>query len=215
MYWTQWLWLIITPALYLLFSTPKVWFRTVLQLPWVIRSMWSISTCAVSASSSLIRWRRCWCTNRSTPEQRGTRLSSCQASRTVTLGRASISAWSVEPSSGTQTNCCCIKSCTWERQVRVSAVLHMCAVHVRLFCLEMVFGSACNQHLGALFSELCEVTEVDSVDAEVPIQYQCLECLALFDTPELWLAHRQTHSRSSTHSSLNTDTVSTQTHSHW
>ncbi|XP_048007909.1 zinc finger protein 574 [Megalobrama amblycephala] len=61
-------------------------------------------------------------------------------------------------------------------------------------------------HMSEAGQELCEVTEVDSVDAEVPIQYQCLECLALFDTPELWLAHRQTHSRSSTHSSLNTDT---------
>ncbi len=68
--------------------------------------------------------------------------------------------------------------------------------------------------MNALFLELCEVTEVDAVDAEVPIQYQCLECLALFDTPELWLAHRQTHNRSSTHSSLSTDTVSTHTHTH-
>ncbi|KAK7147550.1 hypothetical protein R3I94_010161 [Phoxinus phoxinus] len=61
-------------------------------------------------------------------------------------------------------------------------------------------------HMREAGQELCEVTEVDSVDAEVPIQYQCLECLALFETPELWLAHRQTHSRSTTHSSLNTDT---------
>ncbi|XP_016388441.1 zinc finger protein 574-like [Sinocyclocheilus rhinocerous] len=61
-------------------------------------------------------------------------------------------------------------------------------------------------HMREAGQELCEVTEVDAVDAEVPIQYQCLECLALFDTPELWLAHRQAHNRSSTHSSLNTDT---------
>lgn len=61
-------------------------------------------------------------------------------------------------------------------------------------------------HMREAGQELCEVTEVDAVDAEVPIQYQCLECLALFDTPELWLAHRQTHSRSSTHSSLSAGT---------
>ncbi|XP_016357236.1 zinc finger protein 574-like isoform X1 [Sinocyclocheilus anshuiensis] len=61
-------------------------------------------------------------------------------------------------------------------------------------------------HMREAGQELCEVTEMDAVDADVPIQYQCLECLALFDTPELWLAHRQTHNRSSTHSSLSTDT---------
>lgn len=76
------------------------------------------------------------------------------------------------------------------------------------------FESACNQHINALFTELCEVTEVDAVDAEMPIQYQCLECLALFDTPEMWFAHRETHNRSSTHSSLGNDTVSTHTHTH-
>ncbi|XP_028837482.1 zinc finger protein 574 isoform X2 [Denticeps clupeoides] len=54
--------------------------------------------------------------------------------------------------------------------------------------------------------ELCEVVEAGGTETEAPvstpIQYQCLECLALFDTPELWLAHRQSHSRSSTHSDL-------------
>ncbi len=84
-----------------------------------------------------------------------------------------------------------------------------CTVH-----LVGEFESGCNQRIHALFLELCEVTEVDAVDAEVPIQYQCLECLALFDTPELWFAHRQTHNRSSTHSSLSNDTVSTHTHTH-
>ncbi|XP_062321576.1 zinc finger protein 574 isoform X1 [Osmerus eperlanus] len=52
--------------------------------------------------------------------------------------------------------------------------------------------------------ELCEVLETDEAggDAQVsgPVQYQCLDCLALFDSPEVWLEHRQTHSRSSTHS---------------
>lgn len=33
-----------------------------------------------------------------------------------------------------------------------------------------------------------------------PVHYQCLDCLALFDSPETWLEHRRTHSRSSTHS---------------
>lgn len=72
----------------------------------------------------------------------------------------------------------------------------------------MGYSNPCNQHVNALFSEICEVTEVGGAISEVPIQYQCLECLALFDTPDLWLAHRQTHSRSSTHSTLSTETVS-------
>ncbi|XP_064154486.1 zinc finger protein 574 [Anguilla rostrata] len=54
--------------------------------------------------------------------------------------------------------------------------------------------------------ELCEVVESGEAVTAPPvsgqIQYQCLECLALFDTPEVWLAHRQTHSKSSTHSAL-------------
>ncbi|KAG9337739.1 hypothetical protein JZ751_028236 [Albula glossodonta] len=54
--------------------------------------------------------------------------------------------------------------------------------------------------------ELCEVVE-SSESMTVPqvsgqIQYQCLECLALFDTPEVWLAHRQTHSKSSAQNTL-------------
>lgn len=68
-------------------------------------------------------------------------------------------------------------------------------------CQSIVFNVA-----NALCSELCEVTEVGGTSAEVPIQYQCLECLALFDTPEVWMAHRQTHTRSSTHSTLSTET---------
>lgn len=55
-------------------------------------------------------------------------------------------------------------------------------------------------------TELCEVAETDAAVAAVPIQYQCLECLALFDTAELWMAHRQTH-KISTHSDMS-DTVS-------
>ncbi|KAM9309709.1 uncharacterized protein znf526 isoform 2-T3 [Pholidichthys leucotaenia] len=55
--------------------------------------------------------------------------------------------------------------------------------------------------------ELCEVieTEVGS-DPPVtgPVQYQCLDCLALFDSPKTWLEHRRTHSRSSTHSNTET-----------
>ncbi|KAM9353161.1 uncharacterized protein znf526 [Symphorus nematophorus] len=57
--------------------------------------------------------------------------------------------------------------------------------------------------------ELCEVLETEAAGTEAqvpgPVQYQCLDCLALFDSPETWLEHRRTHSRSSTHS--NTDTV--------
>uniref|UniRef100_UPI0037E76E78 zinc finger protein 574 n=1 Tax=Semicossyphus pulcher TaxID=241346 RepID=UPI0037E76E78 len=57
--------------------------------------------------------------------------------------------------------------------------------------------------------ELCEVLETEEAGsgAEVsgPVQYQCLDCLALFDSPDTWLEHRRTHSRSSTHS--NTETV--------
>lgn len=35
-------------------------------------------------------------------------------------------------------------------------------------------------------------------------QYQCLDCLALFDSAEAWLEHRRSHSRSSTHSNAET-----------
>ncbi|XP_028327372.1 zinc finger protein 574 [Gouania willdenowi] len=54
--------------------------------------------------------------------------------------------------------------------------------------------------------EICEVMEMKEDISEVqvqesgPVQYQCLDCLALFDTAEMWLEHRRTHSRSSTHS---------------
>lgn len=58
-------------------------------------------------------------------------------------------------------------------------------------------------------TELCEVAETEEAVAAVPIQYQCLECLALFDTAELWMAHRQTH-KISTHSNMS-DTVSIHT----
>ncbi|XP_036394534.1 zinc finger protein 574, partial [Megalops cyprinoides] len=54
--------------------------------------------------------------------------------------------------------------------------------------------------------ELCEVVESSETVTVPPvsgqIQYQCLECLALFDTPEVWLAHRQTHSKSGTQNTL-------------
>ncbi|XP_071397324.1 zinc finger protein 574 [Centroberyx affinis] len=56
--------------------------------------------------------------------------------------------------------------------------------------------------------ELCEVLETEEAGSEAqlsgPVQYQCLDCLALFDSPEIWLEHRQTHSRSSTHSNTET-----------
>ncbi|KAL0985085.1 hypothetical protein UPYG_G00152720 [Umbra pygmaea] len=59
--------------------------------------------------------------------------------------------------------------------------------------------------------ELCEVLETDEAGADGqasgPVQYQCLDCLALFDSPEVWLAHRQTHSKSSTHSVSETEYV--------
>lgn len=58
-------------------------------------------------------------------------------------------------------------------------------------------------------AELCEVLETEEAGSEAqvsgPVQYQCLDCLALFDSPETWLEHRRTHSRSSTHS--NTETI--------
>ncbi|XP_056301014.1 zinc finger protein 574 [Pseudoliparis swirei] len=56
--------------------------------------------------------------------------------------------------------------------------------------------------------ELCEVLETEEGSEgqlSGPVQYQCLDCLSLFDSPETWLEHRRTHSRSSTHS--NTETV--------
>ncbi|CAJ1062590.1 zinc finger protein 574 [Xyrichtys novacula] len=57
--------------------------------------------------------------------------------------------------------------------------------------------------------ELCEVLEAaeagTGVEVPGPVQYQCLDCLALFDSPDTWLEHRRTHSRSSTHS--NTETM--------
>uniref|UniRef100_A0A3P8SPT7 Zinc finger protein 526 n=1 Tax=Amphiprion percula TaxID=161767 RepID=A0A3P8SPT7_AMPPE len=50
--------------------------------------------------------------------------------------------------------------------------------------------------------------EADETGSETrvsgPVQYQCLDCLALFDSPETWLEHRRTHSRSSTHSNTET-----------
>lgn len=56
--------------------------------------------------------------------------------------------------------------------------------------------------------EVCEVLEAEDGQSEVkasqPVQYQCLDCLALFDSPEAWLEHRRTHSRSSTHSNTET-----------
>ncbi|KAM7421156.1 hypothetical protein PAMA_015355 [Pampus argenteus] len=49
-------------------------------------------------------------------------------------------------------------------------------------------------------------TEEAGSDAQLsgPVQYQCLDCLALFDSPETWLEHRRTHSRSTTHSNTET-----------
>ncbi|XP_066575515.1 zinc finger protein 574 [Amia ocellicauda] len=62
--------------------------------------------------------------------------------------------------------------------------------------------------------ELCQVVEssAESAGLSAPpltaqIQYQCLECLALFDSPEVWLAHRQTHSKAAGH----TDTTAQET----
>uniref|UniRef100_A0A3Q4HYQ7 Zinc finger protein 526 n=1 Tax=Neolamprologus brichardi TaxID=32507 RepID=A0A3Q4HYQ7_NEOBR len=56
--------------------------------------------------------------------------------------------------------------------------------------------------------QLCEVMEAEEAGSEAqaagPVQYQCLDCLALFDSPETWLEHRRTHSRSSTHSNTET-----------
>uniref|UniRef100_A0A3B3C859 Zinc finger protein 574 n=1 Tax=Oryzias melastigma TaxID=30732 RepID=A0A3B3C859_ORYME len=53
--------------------------------------------------------------------------------------------------------------------------------------------------------QVCEVLETEHANAEGhltgPVQYQCLDCLALFDSPETWLEHRRSHSRSTTHSS--------------
>lgn len=67
----------------------------------------------------------------------------------------------------------------------------------------------CNRTLFSCRStEFCEVLETEEADSEAqvsgPVQYQCLDCLALFDSPETWLEHRRTHSRSSTHSNIET-----------
>ncbi|KAK7886844.1 hypothetical protein WMY93_026465 [Mugilogobius chulae] len=55
--------------------------------------------------------------------------------------------------------------------------------------------------------DLCEVEVEENPEAQVsqPVQYQCLDCLALFSSPETWLEHRRTHSRSTTHT--NTDST--------
>lgn len=53
--------------------------------------------------------------------------------------------------------------------------------------------------------DMCEVIETqvevkqEPQDSQ-PVQYQCLDCLALFNSAETWLEHRHTHSRSVTHS---------------
>ncbi|XP_074539451.1 uncharacterized protein znf526 [Halichoeres trimaculatus] len=56
--------------------------------------------------------------------------------------------------------------------------------------------------------ELCEVMEAEEAgagaEASGPVQYQCLDCLALFDSPDTWLEHRRSHTRSSTHSNTTT-----------
>lgn len=66
-------------------------------------------------------------------------------------------------------------------------------------------------------SEVCEVLETEDASSEAQVsgtvQYQCLDCLALFNSPETWLEHRRTHNRSSTHSNTET-TVRDATHSH-
>lgn len=53
-------------------------------------------------------------------------------------------------------------------------------------------------------AELCEVLESNESPSEAQIlenvKYQCLDCLAMFYSPEMWLEHRKSHSRSSTHS---------------
>ena len=69
--------------------------------------------------------------------------------------------------------------------------------------LKLVFQ--CSIFLGMFVpSELCEVLETDEAGAEDsgPVKYQCLDCLALFDSPDVWLEHRNSHSRSSTHSKM-------------
>lgn len=56
--------------------------------------------------------------------------------------------------------------------------------------------------------ELCEVLEAQEAGAGAQMlesaQYQCLDCLALFDSADTWLQHRRSHSRSSTHSNAET-----------
>lgn len=45
--------------------------------------------------------------------------------------------------------------------------------------------------------DLCEIIETQvevKQEPQEPVQYQCLDCLALFNSPETWLAHRHTHS---------------------
>ncbi|XP_029115976.1 zinc finger protein 574 isoform X2 [Scleropages formosus] len=71
-------------------------------------------------------------------------------------------------------------------------------LHMREGAVEMGQGE---------LAELCEVVDTSQPVADASlvsgqIRYQCLECLALFDTPEVWLAHRQTHNKSGTHNAL-------------
>ncbi|XP_061675684.1 zinc finger protein 574 [Syngnathoides biaculeatus] len=48
--------------------------------------------------------------------------------------------------------------------------------------------------------ELCEteVPQDSGSQAPQPVQYQCLDCLALFDSPNTWLEHRKSHNSSTT-----------------
>ncbi|XP_051920959.1 zinc finger protein 574 isoform X1 [Hippocampus zosterae] len=48
--------------------------------------------------------------------------------------------------------------------------------------------------------ELCEATVPEESSSQAPqaVQYQCLDCLALFDSPDTWLQHRKSHNSSTT-----------------
>ncbi|KAI4811126.1 hypothetical protein KUCAC02_014045 [Chaenocephalus aceratus] len=58
--------------------------------------------------------------------------------------------------------------------------------------------------------ELCEVfggqRKGPRVRCRDPFSTSVLDCLALFDSPDTWLEHRRTHSRSSTHSNAQSNT---------
>lgn len=82
------------------------------------------------------------------------------------------------------------------------------SVRILVLCLYGYFKTSLTTFVYDHCIELCEVMEAEEAGSEAqtagPVQYQCLDCLALFGSPDTWLEHRRTHSRSSTHSNTET-----------